>query len=115
MARSDESCFLLHHVGGQVRVRRLPGEHMATGCTMGRRQASRGSVMLWAMFCWETKMVQEWFEEHNNEFGVLTWPPNSPGLNPIKHLWDVLDKQVRSMEAPPRKDLKILLQHLGAR
>uniref|UniRef100_A0A6Q2XU91 Rho GTPase activating protein 23b n=1 Tax=Esox lucius TaxID=8010 RepID=A0A6Q2XU91_ESOLU len=28
-------------------VRCLPGEHMAPGCTMGRRQAGRGSVMLW--------------------------------------------------------------------
>ena len=39
------------------------------------------------------------FEEHNNEFEVLTWPPNSPDLNPIAHLWNVLDKQVRSIEA----------------
>uniref|UniRef100_A0A671S3R2 Integrin alpha-5-like n=1 Tax=Sinocyclocheilus anshuiensis TaxID=1608454 RepID=A0A671S3R2_9TELE len=56
-------------------------------------------------------MVQEWFEEHNNEFEVLTWPPNSPDLNPIEHLWDMLNKQVRSMEAPPRnlQDLKDLL------
>ncbi|MBN3307929.1 BT1A1 protein, partial [Amia calva] len=32
-------------------------------------------------------------------------------LNPIEHLWDVLPKQVRSMEAPPRnlQDLKDLL------
>ena len=123
---------------------------------MGRRQAGRGSVMLWVMFCWETlgpaihvdvtlthttylsivadhvhpfmetvfpggsglfqqdnvpchkaKMVQEWFEEHNNEFEVLTWPPNSPDLNPIQHLWDVLNKQVQSMEAPPR-NLQVL-------
>lgn len=61
--------------------------------------------------CHKAKMVQEWFEEHNNEFKVLTWPPNSPDLNPIEHLWDVLDKQVRSMEAPPRnlQDLKDLL------
>ena len=160
VAWSDESRFLLHHVDGRVRVRRFPGEHMAPGCTMGRRQAGGGSVMLWAMFCWETlgpaihvdvtltrttylsivadhvhpfmetvfpggcglfqqdnapchkaKMVQEWFEEHNNEFEVLTWPPNSPDLNPIEHLWDVLNKQVRSMEAPPRnlQDLKDLL------
>ncbi|ROL44145.1 hypothetical protein DPX16_5339 [Anabarilius grahami] len=43
-----------------------------------------------------TEMVQEWFEEHNNEFEVFTWPPNSP-----EHLWDVLNKQFRSMEAPP--------------
>ncbi|KAK3561741.1 hypothetical protein QTP86_012998 [Hemibagrus guttatus] len=32
-------------------------------------------------------------------------------LNPVQHLWDVLDKQVRSMEAPPPNlpDLKDLL------
>ena len=38
----------------RVCVRCLPGEHMVPGCTIGRRQASRGSVILWAMFCWET-------------------------------------------------------------
>jgi len=54
---------------------------------------------------------QNWFEEHNNEFEMLTWPSNSPDLNPIEHLWDVLNKQVRSMEAPPHnlQDLKDLL------
>ncbi|KAK3534057.1 hypothetical protein QTP86_001193 [Hemibagrus guttatus] len=55
--------------------------------------------------------VQKWFDEHNNEFEVLTRPPNSPDLKPVEHLWDVLDKQVQSMEAPPRnlQDLKDLL------
>ncbi len=129
-----------------------PGEEMAPGCTMGR-----GSVIFWAMFCWETlspgisvdvtltrttylkivvhpfmatvipdgsglfqqdnvpchtaKIVQEWFEEHYKELKVLTWPPNSPELNLIEHLWDVLEKQVRSMQAPPcnLQDLKDLL------
>lgn len=42
----------------------------------------------------------EWFEEHN-EFKVLSWPPNSPDLNPINQLWDMLDKLVRSMKASP--------------
>uniref|UniRef100_A0A671YBG6 Tc1-like transposase DDE domain-containing protein n=1 Tax=Sparus aurata TaxID=8175 RepID=A0A671YBG6_SPAAU len=151
---SNEAHFLLHDVDGQVRVCRLPGENMTPGC------AVRGSVRLWAMFCWETlgpaihldvaltsttylniladqvhpfiqtvfpdgsgffqrdstprhtaKIVQEWFEEHNDEFTVLTWPPNSSDLNPIEHLWDVLNKQVQSMEAPPcnLQDLKDLL------
>ena len=34
----------------------------------------------------KAKMVQEWFEEHNNKFELLNWPPNFPDLNPIKHL-----------------------------
>lgn len=44
--------------------------------------------------CHTAKMVQEWFEEHNNEFEVLTWSPNSQDLNPVEHLWHVLEKQV---------------------
>lgn len=44
------------------------------------------------------KMVQEWIDEHN-KFKVLTWLPKFPHLNPIQYFWDVLDKQVPSVEA----------------
>ncbi|KAK3530022.1 hypothetical protein QTP86_009926 [Hemibagrus guttatus] len=59
--------------------------------------------------CYKAEMVQEWFDDHNNQFEVLT--PNSPDLNSIQYLWDVLDKQVPSMEARPHnlQDLKDLL------
>lgn len=55
--------------------------------------------------------VREWFEEHDSEFSVLTWPPNSPDLNPMEQLWNVLDKQVKSTESPPRslEELRDLL------
>ncbi|KAK3553071.1 hypothetical protein QTP86_031172 [Hemibagrus guttatus] len=49
VAWSDESRFLLNHVDGRVHVHRLPGEHVASGCTMGsrRRQChALGNVML---------------------------------------------------------------------
>uniref|UniRef100_A0A8C4NKQ7 Tc1-like transposase DDE domain-containing protein n=1 Tax=Eptatretus burgeri TaxID=7764 RepID=A0A8C4NKQ7_EPTBU len=159
-AWSDESRFLLDHVDGHVHERHLPGEVMAQGCTVERRQAGGGSVMLWAMFCWKTlglpihvdvnltrvtnltivaeqvypfmamvfpdgsgpfqqenapchtaHIVREWFEEHDEVFTVLPWPPNPPDLNPIEILWDVLDRQVRSTAVPPRnlQDLKDLL------
>ena len=50
MVGSGEPYFLLHHVDGWVLVLRLPGEHVAPGCTMESRQASGVSMM----FSWET-------------------------------------------------------------
>ena len=55
--------------------------------------------------CYTAHIVQEWFEEHDDEFKVLPWPPNSPHLNPIKHLWDVLEHS----PAPPRNLQDLLL------
>lgn len=45
--------------------------------------------------------LQQWFQEHNNDFDVLTWPSNSQDFNPIKGLWDMLQKEVQSIKAPP--------------
>lgn len=42
--------------------------------------------------CHTANMVQEWFEEY--KFKLFTWLPNFPDLNKIKHLWDMLQKQV---------------------
>ncbi|KAK3555028.1 hypothetical protein QTP86_005693 [Hemibagrus guttatus] len=59
--------------------------------------------------CHKAEMVQEWFDDHNNQFEVLTPPPNSPDLNPIQHLWDVLDKQSANVvTAPERSSLATL-------
>ncbi|GBM86404.1 hypothetical protein AVEN_247443-1 [Araneus ventricosus] len=46
VASSDESRFLIHHVDGRVRVRRLPGELLLPTCTAGHTQAGDGGIML---------------------------------------------------------------------
>lgn len=37
---------------GPVYMRHLPGELLAPGCTIGRKQHQGDSVMLWAMLCY---------------------------------------------------------------
>ncbi|GBN95391.1 hypothetical protein AVEN_241689-1 [Araneus ventricosus] len=36
--------------------------------------------------CHVSKIVRAWFEEHDEEFQLLPWPPNSPDLNPWENL-----------------------------
>ncbi len=45
--------------------------------------------------CHKAQIISDWFLEHDNEFTLLTWPPLSPDLNPIEHLWDVVEREIR--------------------
>ena len=36
-----------------------------------------------------------------NNVNVMHWPPYSPDLSLIEHLWDVLDRRVRNRLQPP--------------
>ncbi|GBN64832.1 Transposable element Tcb1 transposase [Araneus ventricosus] len=52
--------------------------------------------------CLVSKIVRAWFEEHDEEFQLLPWPPNSPDLNPCENLWEHLDRLIRQKDPPPR-------------
>ncbi|GBN71093.1 Transposable element Tc1 transposase [Araneus ventricosus] len=156
VAWSDESRFLIHHVDGRVRVRRLPGEQLLPSCSTSHTQAGGGGIMLWGTFSWaflgpvfvleqtmkaanylniiadqlhpymafvvptgngifqkdnapcrKARIVLEWFEEHTDEFHLMSWPPNSPDLNPMEHIWDVMERRLRA-QTPPCPNISTL-------
>lgn len=42
----------------------------------------------------KAQIISNWFLEEDNEFTALKWPPPSPDLNPIEHLWDVVEQHI---------------------
>ncbi len=51
--------------------------------------------------CYKAQIISDWFLEHDNEFTLLQWPPQSPDLNPIKQLWDVVEREICIMDVQP--------------
>lgn len=48
-----------------------------------------------------SRIVQDWFYEHEGDLSHLPWPPQSPDLNIIEPVWSVLEKKVRDRYPPP--------------
>uniref|UniRef100_A0A8C5M1K7 Transposase n=1 Tax=Leptobrachium leishanense TaxID=445787 RepID=A0A8C5M1K7_9ANUR len=51
--------------------------------------------------CHGARIVQEWFQEHEGEFTLLQWPPESPDLNPIDYLWEEVERAIRQLVPQP--------------
>ncbi len=63
--------------------------------------SSDGYFQLYNVPCHKDQIISDWFLEHDNEFTLLKWPPQSPDLNPTEHLWDVVEREIHIMDVQP--------------
>ncbi|GFW72375.1 transposable element Tcb2 transposase [Trichonephila clavipes] len=49
-----------------------------------------------------SRLATGWLEERSSDFSVINWPPIRPDLNPIEHLWDVLEQGVKGSHTAPK-------------
>ncbi|GFW87719.1 transposable element Tcb2 transposase [Trichonephila clavipes] len=47
------------------------------------------------------RLTTSWLDDIHLTFFVIIWPPRSPDLNPIEHIWDVLEQDVAGDHAAP--------------
>ncbi len=51
--------------------------------------------------CHKVKIISNWFLEHDDEFTLIKCPPQAPDLNPIQHIWDVVQQEIHIMDVQP--------------
>ncbi len=110
VAWSDEPRFLLQHSDSRVRICRplVPIEHHLNTVAYLSIVAYRVHPFMTTVYfqqdnapCHKTQIISDWFLEHDNEFTLLKWPPQSSDLNSTEHLWDVVEREIRIMDVQP--------------
>ncbi|GFW54575.1 transposable element Tcb2 transposase [Trichonephila clavipes] len=107
VAWSDESRFRLFKVDGRLRIWGQTLGAMNPACqsywviTSIRYPRDNGVFQQDNCTSNKSRLATGCLDEHSSDFSVIKWPPKSPDLNPIEHLNDVLEQDVKGHHTAP--------------
>ncbi|GBO06873.1 hypothetical protein AVEN_128756-1 [Araneus ventricosus] len=94
---TDEPRSTLESDSGRLLIWREQRTRYHQSDTLERHSYRGGGIMVWAGMA---VVVEEYLEDNGLE--RMEWPAQSPDLNPIKHFWDYLGRQVDALSPPPK-------------
>src|SRR5229473_1992456 len=116
---SDETKINRIGSDGKQWVWKQMGEGLISREVQGAVKFGGGKIMVWGCMGWEgvgqfeeaifqqdndpkhtSKKAKKWMEDHN--ISLLDWPPQSPDLNPIEHLWKHIKSELTKYPTQPK-------------
>ncbi|KAI2656116.1 Transposable element Tc1 transposase [Labeo rohita] len=105
---SDESKFCISFGNQGPRVWRKGGEAHSTSCFKSSVKFPQSDLAP----AHTAKSTKSWLNDHG--VGVLDWPANSPDLNPIENLWDIVKRKMRNKRPNNAEELKATVKETWA-
>ncbi|UYV62856.1 hypothetical protein LAZ67_2002164 [Cordylochernes scorpioides] len=96
---SDESRFCLSSDSRRVRVWRRRGERSNSAGFVERLIARQRGIMQDNARPDTTRIIQQALHDVH----MLSWPPYSPELSPIEHVWDIIGRRVHALPQSLRR------------
>ncbi|UYV77839.1 hypothetical protein LAZ67_15002543 [Cordylochernes scorpioides] len=121
---SDESRFCLSSDSRRVRVWRRRGERSNPAAIVERPTVRQRGIMVWGAIAYDSRspllriqgtMTAQRYENARphtarisqqalQDVQMLPWPPYSPDLSPIEHIWDIIGRRLHALPQPRSED-----------
>ncbi|UYV72404.1 Transposase [Cordylochernes scorpioides] len=105
---SDESCFCLSSDNRRVRVWRRRGERSNPAAIVERPTMRQRGIMGVPNALYQQDNARPHTarisQQALQDVQMLPWPPYSPDLSPIEHVWDIIGRRLHALPQPRSED-----------
>ncbi|GFS84464.1 transposable element Tcb1 transposase [Trichonephila clavipes] len=105
---SDESRFNMWDHDNRIRVRRYAGVRCLSECVIERHSGLTPKDMVWGAISYHGRSNLLRIEAQHMQ--LLLWPPYSPDISPIEHMWDLVDRLLARDPHPAASKDELLLR-----